>query len=188
MSQAPLQLDKMIYFQNLVPGLQQSPLINDFKSECLDAEPNESIKKQREMLLMEFPPILSFRNEQQKKKFYEDEAVKCHQFCCGGLSPISANFVDDIAFTPKDDYVFSAGNGQLYEGSTKTIDQTIKEDITQQQFGSPTQNTLMDGLIKFDKAVTQRIQASAAIEAESPSLTEMKAPNPFDTTFKPKEQ
>ncbi|WP_454780746.1 hypothetical protein [Legionella sp. WA2022007384] len=187
MAQAPLQLDKMIYFQNLVPGKQESPLINDFRSECLDTENNESIKKQREMLLMEFPPILSFRNEQQRKKFYEDEAVKCQQFCCGGLSPISAEFVHDIAFIPKDDYVFSAGNGQLYEGSTKTIEQTIKEDITQEQFGSPNQNTLMDGLTTFDKAVTQRVQTSATIEAASPSLTEMKAPSPFDMIFKPKD-
>lgn len=185
--QVPIQLDKMIFFQNLVPGQQKSPLIDHFKSECLDTEEKESIKKQREALLMEFPPILSFRNEQQKKKFYENEAMNCQQFCCGGLTPISASVVNDITFTPKDDYVYSPGSGQLYEGNQKTIDSAIKEDISQEQFGSPSQKALMGGLAVFDGTIAQRNQSSATMEAESPSLTEIKRPNPFDMTPKPKD-
>lgn len=166
--QAPIQLGKMIFFQNLVPGLQESPLINHFRSECLDKENDESLKKQREALLMEFPPILSFVSKKQKDKFYEQETTICNQFCCAGMTPISASFVNDIAFTPKDEYVFSPGNGQLYEGSQKSIDNTIKEDMSQEQFGSSNQKALMDGLATFDKTVTERTQSSATVELESP--------------------
>ncbi|MCE0723757.1 MULTISPECIES: hypothetical protein [Legionella] len=186
--QAPIQLGKMIFFQNLVPGLQESPLVNRFRSECLDKENDESLKKQREALLMEFPPILSFVSKKQKEQFYEQEAMNCKQFCCGGMTPISSSFVSDIIFTPKDDYVFSPGNGQLYEGSQKAIGNTIKEDMNQEQFGSPSQKALMDGLAGFDKTVTERTRSSATVEIESPSLTEVKSPNPFDMTFKPKDQ
>ncbi|KTD41315.1 hypothetical protein [Legionella parisiensis] len=185
--QAPVQLGKMIFFQNLVPGQQKSPLIDHFRLECIDTENNESLKKQREALLMEAPPILSFVSKKQKEQFYENEAINCKQFCCGGLTPISPSFVNDIAFTPSDHYVFSPGSGQLYEGNQKTIGNTIKDDIGQEQFGSLSQKALMDGLATFDKAVTERTQSSATIEVESPSLTEMKSPNPFDMTPKPKE-
>ncbi len=185
--QAPIQLGNMIFFQNLVPGLQKSPLIDHFRLKCLDTENNESLKRQREALLMEFPPILSFISKKQKDQFYEKEAINCKQFCCGGMTPISASFVNDIAFTPTDHYVFSPGSGQLYEGSQETIGNTIKDDVAQQQFGSSSQKALMDSLATFDKAVTERTQSSATMEIESPSLTEIKSLNPFDMTPKPKE-
>lgn len=90
------------------------------------------------------------------------------------MTPISPSFVNDIAFTPTDRYVFSPGSGQLYEGSQETIGNTIKDDVAQQQFGSSSQKALMDSLATFDKAATERTQSSATMEIESPSLTEIK--------------
>ncbi|KTC90305.1 hypothetical protein OQJ15_04800 [Fluoribacter dumoffii] len=183
-----IQLNEMLYYQNLVPGQQKSPLIDDFRSECLEQEKDELIKKHRAGLLMEFPPILSFSNAQEKNKFYEKEAQNNQQFCCGGMAPISVSFVNGTAFSAKDDYMFCSGSGQIYEGSKKTIDEEIKEDICQEPFGSPSQEALMDGLKIFDNAVAQRNQSSITIAEESPVLTEMKSPTtPFDTTLKRKE-
>ncbi|KTC79561.1 hypothetical protein [Legionella cherrii] len=184
----PIQFNEMIFFQNLVPGKQQSPLIDHYRSNVLDEEKDENIKQQRNALLMEFPPILSFRDEQQKKKFYDDEAKKCQQFCCGGMNPLSAAFISDIAFVPKDDYVYSSGNGELYQGSQKEIGSAIKEGISQIPFGSSGQEKLMDSLKTFNETVTQRSQSTGSIETESPTLGEIKSPNPFDMTSKPKDQ
>ncbi|WP_392537200.1 hypothetical protein [Legionella sp. 227] len=184
----PIQFNEMIFFQNLVPGKQQSPLIDHYRSNVLDEERDEHIKQQRNALLMEFPPILSFRDEKQKKKFYDDEAKNCQQFCCGGMNPLSAAFIRDIAFVPKDDYVYSSGNGELYQGSQKEIGSAIKEGINQVPFGSSGQKQLMDSLKTFDATVTQRSQSTDSIETESPTLGEMKSPNPFNTTPKPKDQ
>ncbi|STY29296.1 Uncharacterised protein [Legionella wadsworthii] len=170
----------MIYFQNLVPGKNDSELVANFRAECLDSEDNETMKMQRNALLLEFPPILSFLSEEQKKKFYEQQQMNCLKFCCGSLSPITASTVNDIAFSSNDEYVFSPGNGQLYEGSQKTIQSQIKDGINQEQFGSPAQKDLMEGLSTFDKAVNQRIQSSAPTEEDTASLTVMKSPTPFD--------
>lgn len=179
-------LSKMIFFQTLAPEQHQSPLIEHFKSECMTLEKNESIKRQREQLIMETPPILSFHDEHQEKRFYESEANKHQQFCCGGMNPISVAFRNDIAFSPKDNYVFSPGNGKLYEGSQKMIDASIKQDIGKSSFGSPDQNALMTGLKTFNTTVSQRSQSTASVEIDAPVLSEMKSPNPFDMTLKPK--
>lgn len=34
----PIQFNEMIFFQNLVPGKQQSPLIDHYRSNVLDEE------------------------------------------------------------------------------------------------------------------------------------------------------
>ncbi|CAM3024031.1 Uncharacterised protein [Legionella steigerwaltii] len=185
--QKPIQLSEMIFFQNLVPGKQQSPLIDHYRSEVLNKEEDGQMKQRREALLMEFPPVLSFRDEQQKKEFYDEEAKCRKQFCCGGLNPLSAAFISEIGFSPKDDYVFSPGNGQFYEGSQKTIGNTIKGDISREPFGSASQEELMEGLKTFDDTVAQRTQSSTTFEPESPTLAEIKSPNPFDITNKPKD-
>ncbi|KTD68260.1 MULTISPECIES: hypothetical protein [Legionella] len=186
--QKPIQLGDMIFFQNLVPGKQQSPLIDHYRSNVLNAEKDEHMKQQREALLMEYPPILSFHNDQQKKEFYDEEAKCRKQFCCGALNPLTAAFINDIAFSPKDDYVFSSGNGQFYTGSQKAIGNAIKGDISQAPFGSTSQQELMSDLKAFDDTVAQRGQSTTTFDSDSPALAEIKSPNPFNIIPKPKDQ
>lgn len=64
-----IQLNEMIYYQNLVPGQQKSPLIDDFRSECLEQEKDELIKKHRAGLLMEFPLFFLLAMPRRKISF-----------------------------------------------------------------------------------------------------------------------
>ncbi len=180
-------LNKMIFFQNLALGPQQSDFIDHFKSECIAFENNEGIKKQREQLLLQHPPILSFQNEHQEKRFYEHEVQKHQPFCCGRITPISIAFTSDIVFSPKDNYVFSPGNGKFYTGSQKAIDEDLKQDIRQASFGSADQNALMNDLKTFDVTISQRSQSNASVEIDAPTLSELKSPSPFNMNLKPKD-
>lgn len=180
-------LSKMIFFQNLSLGSQQSQFIDHFKSECIAFENNELIKKKREQLLLQQPPILSFYNEDQEKRFYEHEVKKNERFCCGKITPISIAFMSDIVFSPKDHYVYSPGNGKFYAGSQKAIGESLRQDIRQASFGSADQNELMNDLKTFDATISQRSQSNASVEIDAPSLSELKSPSPFDMNLKPKE-
>ena len=69
---SPNKLDdqQLIFFQNLVPGTQNSPFIDRYKDAYLkDEAPNS----ERKLFLNAFPPVLSFF-EKQKKEFYDQEA------------------------------------------------------------------------------------------------------------------
>ncbi|KTD56980.1 hypothetical protein Lsan_2602 [Legionella santicrucis] len=180
-------LNKMIFFQNLALGQQQSHFIDHFKSECIAFENNEEIKKQREQLLLQYPPILSFHDEYQEKIFYENEIKNHQQFCCGKITPISIASISDIVFSSKDSYVFSPGNGKFYTGSQKAIVENLKQDISQASFGSSDQNVLMNSLKTFDATVSQRSQSNTSVEIDAPPLPELKSPSPFNMNLKPKE-
>lgn len=144
----------LIFFQNLVPGTQESPFIDRYKSACLNDE--SAMTQMRKQLLNEFPPVLSF-NHQQKKKFYEEEARNCQQFCCGGMS-LDSDLKGNSFLEPKDHYMLSIGNGTLYEGSQDQIKDEMQTDVRQEQFGSAKQDQLISSIKHFDDLVAQRDQ------------------------------
>ena len=120
-------MQDLIYFQNLVPGEQNSPFIARFKKECLGDDEKDEVNEARQGLLNKFPPVLSFL-EDQKKKFYEDEAKKCKSFCCGNVQ-ISNDASGVISMKQQDKYMLSTGTGKLYEGTAGQIKKEIQDDI-----------------------------------------------------------
>ncbi|WP_058535720.1 hypothetical protein [Legionella saoudiensis] len=181
MSQNKLDNQQLIFFQNLVPGTQNSPFIDRYKDTYLKDEPPNS---ERKLFLNAFPPVLSFY-EKQKKEFYDKEAENCTQFCCGAMG-VSNSIDGSVSFKNLDKYMFSSGSGTLYEGSANNIKSQIQNDIQQSGFGSKQQNDLIAGLQQFNSAISERTQR---IGLESP-LSEMTGPddspfNPFKTSPTP---
>ncbi|CAM4498110.1 MAG: hypothetical protein LEGION0403_FIIPPAGN_01724 [Legionella sp.] len=182
MSLNKLDDQPLIFFQNLVPGIQNSPFIDRYKDVYLkDEAPNS----ERNLFLNAFPPVLSFF-EKQKKEFYAQEAKNCSQFCCGGMG-MSHGIEGDVNFNALDNYMFSAGSGTLYEGSANNIKSQIQNDIQQSGFGSQQQNDLISGLKQFNSAISDRTLRMAM---ESPQMSEMTGPedssfNPFKTSPTP---
>ena len=172
------------YFQNLVPGKQDSPFIDRYCGECLDEEKDEEMTSARRQLLNNFPPVLSFY-EQQKKRFYEEEARRCQQFCCGGMQ-VQSDLLGNPVLQQQDNYMLSVGSGKLYEGGAKGIKDEMQEDIRQEPFGSEKQQQIISGLNQFNSIVEQR----EAGHGHSPSSATEQAANeqgynPFKTTPKP---
>lgn len=185
MSLNKLDNQELIFFQNLVPGTQNSPFIDRYKDAYLKDEP---LNSERQFFLNAFPPVLSFF-EKQKKDFYTQEAQNCTQFCCGGMG-VSYGIEGDVNFKTLDNYMFSSGSGTLYEGSASNIKSQIQSDIQQSGFGSKQQNDLISGLQQFNSAISERAQRMGI---ESPHMSEMTGPedssfNPFKTSpIPPKE-
>lgn len=172
----------MIYFQNLVPGVQKSPLIDDFKHSIL-GDSEEVDNSERSQLLNHFPPVLSFADQQQKKKFYDDEAAQCRQFCCGGMKPSQAAG-ESAKLQPIDHYMLSTGSGTLFEGSAASIKTEMQTAVHQESFGSERQSQLINGLNQFNAIVSEREQMTSDNENQM-SQSKDTAPNPFQTTPKP---
>ncbi|CEG58480.1 hypothetical protein [Legionella fallonii] len=179
------EVEKLQFFQNLVPGQQKSDFINRYQAECLPEDNEENAE--RRQLLNHFPPVLSFY-EQQKKKFYEKEAQDCKQFCCGSMS-MNMNG-DKAVLEPADNYMLSIGSGKLYQGSADTIKHSMQSDIRQASspnggslpFGSPQQAQAIDGLRQFENIVAQREQGNTPAQAD---MTQDQKFNPFQTAPKP---
>ena len=168
----------LIYFQNLVPGTQESSFIERYKSECLNDE--SAMTQMRKQLLNEFPPVLSF-NIQQKKKFYEEEARNCQQFCCAGMG-LDSDLMGNSFLKPKDNYMLSIGTGTFYEGSREQIKEEMQTDVRQEQFGSAKQEQLISGIKLFDDIVAHRDQKPATSQApELEQKSERNTQNPFNT-------
>lgn len=176
------ELENLIYFQNLVPGKQESPFIERFKQECLNDEDENN--EERKQLLNEFPPVLSF-SEQQKKKFYEDEAKNCQQFCCGSMQ-VSNDALGGVSMKQQDNYMLSTGSGKLYEGSAAQIKSEIQDDIHQESFGSLKQEQGIAGLKQFDAVVSARGQSNA--EVNTNEAAEQSSYSPFQTIPKPNKE
>lgn len=177
---------EMLFFQNMLPGLQQSPFIDRFKDRCLDPGQNEEdeVDQFRRKLLNESPPVLSFTGKKQKDKFYEEEAKNCQQFCCGGVAVTSE--LGEVSVKPQDNYLLSVGTGKFYEGSATTVKGQLKEDIYKDSFGSPKQNQEVAGLKEFEGKVAQREQESPSLSStEAPHAEKQSGLNPFQTTAKP---
>jgi hypothetical protein len=174
------QSEGLIYFQNLVPGTKDSPFIDRYKSEVLDNDPVDDLNTERRQLLNEFPPVLSFY-ENEKKKFYEKEAGSCMSFCCGGVARISS-LNGDVDMQKQDHYMVSTGSGTLYEGSAGDIKTQMQEDTHKQTFGSTEQAHILNGLKQFESIVTQRDDPNAAVKSNAFELApEEKSYNPFVT-------
>lgn len=177
------ELKPLIYFQNLVPGKQESPFIDRYKSECLNDE-NEQDHKMRSQLLNEFPPVLSF-DEKQKKKFYEEESVRCQQFCCGFMH-LSSDLSGNYFLKPQDSYMLSIGNGKLYEGNSEHIKGEMQADVHQEPFGSAKQEQIISGIKQFDAIVAQREEdPSFSKSPESNQKSEDSGHSPFKTEPNP---
>ncbi len=171
--------DDLIYFQNLIPGTQDSPFIDRYKSNVLDNEPEGGINDVRRQLLLEFPPVLSF-TESQKKGFYEHEAENCENFCCGAMQVTT--FLDGKQFMQqKDSYMASTGSGKLYEGSADSIKNQMQNDIRQQSFSSNEQNQMMNGLQQFDSTVSQRGSGAVTNNSNELAPEQTRLNNPFLT-------
>ncbi len=178
------EVEKLQFFQNLVPGKQESPFIERYKEECLNEDNEEN--NERKQLLNHFPPVLSFY-EQQKKKFYEKEAQNCQQYCCGGMSMNMSD--DEPLLEPKDHYMFSTGSGKMYEGNASSITKAVQDDIRKEPFGSAQQNQEISALQQFANIVDQRqIGTSPAKPDQSASMTQDQKYNPFQTAPKPKQE
>nr|ABW87815.1 hypothetical protein [Legionella jamestowniensis] len=169
-----------IYFQNMVPGKQESPFIQQFKQACLDSEPDEDVKQYRQQLLGNFPPILTFKNKKQEEDFYKQEAMNCSNFCCGEVVPEQSNP------SVKDNYKLSIGNGELYEGNADSVKSQLKEDINSETFGSPQQEQYLNGLKEFSTKVSER-ESPSLLTKQSEDLDQSKdaTSTPFKTTPKP---
>lgn len=178
------EVEKLQFFQNLVPGTPNSPFIERYKEECLSEDNEEN--NERSQLLNHFPPVLSFY-EQQKKKFYEKEAQNCQQYCCGGMAMNMSG--DKPSWEPKDHYMLSTGSGKMYEGSSSSITKAVQDDIRKEPFGSPQQNKEISALQQFANIVDQRQQgASPAKPGQSADMAQSQQFNPFKTDFKPKQE
>lgn len=173
----------LIYFQNLIPGTQDSPFIDRYKQECLTDTDGEHLE--RKQLLNEFPPVLSF-SEKQKKAFYDKEAVNCAQFCCGAMG-LSQDISGNTLLQPQDHYMLSVGSGKLYEGRASDIKSEMQEDIHQAAFGSPEQQKSIDGFKQFEEAVTQRGHKEPGLNTSeaNQSLQSESGLSPFQTIPKP---
>ena len=178
------EVEKLQFFQNIVPGKQESPFIERYKEECLSEDNEEN--NERRQLLNHFPPVLSFY-EQQKKKFYEKEAQNCQQYCCGGMSMNMSG--DKPILEPKDHYMFSTGSGKMHEGNASSITKAVEDDIRKEPFGSPQQNKEIAALQQFANIVDQRQQGfSPAKPDQSADLTQDQGYSPFQTNLKPKKE
>lgn len=167
---------ELLYFQNLVPGLRNSEFIQRYREACLtDGEPTE----EREDLLTQSPPILTFKAE-QKKEFYEAEAKSCSEFCCGGMQPVED--VDDLQQT--DNYMVSVGTGALYEGRSDEVQNQMAADAKKEPFGSESQESLIKGIHKFRESVKQREAAFTGKEASAPEENPGRMATPFETSSK----
>ena len=144
-----------IYFQNLVPGKQNSPLIDAFRQFLVEDERNEAECYKSKQLLMSSPPVLSFSNDANKKYFYESQAKKCTEFCCGGVE-ISHDALGKTSMNNKNHYLVSIGTGHVYEGPAKEIQKEIKNDLDKAAFGSEEQTKGIEGLKKFNAIVAER--------------------------------
>ena len=162
----------MIFFQNLVPGKQDSPFIDRFKESCLETEDDEELKEDREQLLTIYPPVLSFKNNKQEKEFYESEAQSCSQFCCGGVAQLSPEYNPSENTPLPDNYKLSIGTGTLYEGSASEIASKLGKDTSVERFGSPRQEQQIAGMKDFAAIVSQRTPEAVS---EGPAR---QAPNP----------
>lgn len=176
------EMEQLVYFQNLVPGKQDSPFIDRFKKECLNDDDKDEVNEVRKKLLNQFPPVLSF-SEKQKEEFYAKEARNCEQFCCGSMQ-LSKNALLETSVQPRDSYMLSTGTGKLYEGSAEQIKTEIQDDIHQESFGSVKQEQGIAGLKNFDAVVAERGQSNESA-ADSSELAQQSSYSPFQTTPKP---
>lgn len=171
-------LQDLVFFQNLIPGKQESPLIQQFRKMCIDTEENEQVKNYREGLLNNTPPTLTFRNKQQEEDFYKKEAKNCSEFCCGGVA-----FQGD-SLASEDNYKLSIGNGTLYEGSAKDITTQLQKDISSETFGSSKQEQGINGLKEFSKISSQREERGFTSQQSSQSIDNTTS-SPLQTEPKP---
>lgn len=150
------RLQAMAFYQNLVPGTADSPLIQNFKEKCIEKETDQDVKAFRSDLLKKTPPILSFDNEEEKneeKEFYLAQALAesdCNEFCCLGIQ-VPSEFYDD-------NYKASFGTGKLYEGSTSSIKNAIQSDLISEAMDSQNVARLKEGLSHFDSLTEQQAQ------------------------------
>lgn len=166
------------YFQNLIPGVHNSPFIKRYQDECLNEENDQNTEERGQLLNISFPPVLSFY-EKQQKEFYEKEAQNCQQFCCGSMG-LNESLSSDAFLEKKDNYMLSIGNGKLYEGSFSTIKEEMKQNVQQKPFGSDEQEELMTGLKEFESKVTQREQPNPSpTHSEINEAGKQDTPNPF---------
>ena len=172
--------DNLIYFQNLIPGQPESPFIDRFKKECLVGEEDE--EEREKLLANQFPPVLSF-TDKQKKKFYEEEAKNCQQFCCGSMTVTADPETGKPLLNSQDNYMLSTGSGKLYEGSAATIKNEMQQDIRQEPFGSANQEQAIGELNKFGKIVDQR-----GAPSESTQFQENSHLSPLKTKLKPENE
>ena len=185
------RLQNMIFFQNLVPGIPASPFIKSFKNRVLNEDnAQDDEAKYREQLLLRTPPILSFRNKQQKEDFYKKEASDCNQFCCGGMVPIPG---PGNNHAPKDNYVLSTGSGKLYQGSANEIKSQLQQDIRTGGLGEGFQSGKLDqainGLNEFSNIVSKHNQSKMSSEpTESDQYANEEQHNPLKTQLKPRDE
>lgn len=175
------QSNNLIYFQNLVPGYPDSQLIRDFKMHCLEQEENEELRQYREQLLNNNPPILTFRSKKEEDEFYEKEAQSCAQFCCGSFS-VNADNKPIL----QDNYNYSIGNGELYQGSSSQISTQIKSQMNATAFGSTKHEQYFDGLKVLNANTKDRETPQFPSQARtSEQSNERGYTTPFGTTPKP---
>lgn len=175
------EVQTLIFFQNLVPGKQDSSLIQEFKMQCLDKENDPKIKQYREQLLNNNPPILTFRQKKEEGDFYNQQAKDCSSFCCGGTVAINPFSPHPIEI--KDSYMFSAGTGELFKGSAQNIQSQLKGVISSETFGSAKQMQYVNGFNEFNNSVLTR-EATNSVSEFSPK-NETTSSSPFKTTPKP---
>ena len=96
-----------------------------------------------------------FIKSSNKKYFYESQAKKCTEFCCGGVE-ISHDALGKTSMNNKNHYLVSIGTGYVYEGPAKEIQKEIKNDLDKAAFGSEEQTKGIEGLKKFNAIVAER--------------------------------
>ena len=167
----------LLHFQNLIPGIFDSQFLNDYK-DYLETESNDlETKKYRMDLLSQSPPILTFKNEDALKKFYEEEAKKCG-FCCAALGLTQTASGETIDY-----YMYSLGNGKIYEGSVEEISSQLNA-FSKASENSSDKTIGIKAMHSFAKQVSERGTYEQP-QIATKLATESNSPNPFETIPRP---
>lgn len=137
----------LIHFQNLVPGIPDSQFLNDYKAYIAADIDDSDTNSYRMGLLNKVPPILTFKDEDALKKFYEEEAKKCG-FCCGAIVSANGELIDY--------YMYAPGNGKLYQGSPAEISAQLRNAFHEASESQTDTTVAFKAIQSFDKQVSER--------------------------------